>query len=132
MKTKTSWIFIIAIGVMFIGALAFSPANVKAQEIAQSELGEGDGAEEEDQANDTRTVDQCQNEGLAEFDRTVRYLELAGDHSMAEAAPARPCSGPRRNTEQPRPAPPPTSGPGCSWSGPWASKARSCAPTAES
>ncbi len=40
MKTKLSWIFIIAIGVMFICALAFDPAHVRAEGSAQSAGGE--------------------------------------------------------------------------------------------
>ena len=48
MKTRTNWIFIVAIGVMFVGALAFAPAIVKAEDEAQSDIAEEDFAIEED------------------------------------------------------------------------------------
>lgn len=59
MKTRTNWIFFIAVGVMFIGALAFGPVNVLAEtnEDVATEYGEvEDGAVGEDLEVKTNTT----------------------------------------------------------------------------
>lgn len=53
MKTRFNWIFVIVIGVMFIGALAFVPADVKAQD--QSDGGEWGLVEDGTVAEDLET-----------------------------------------------------------------------------